>query len=151
MAQEVRSLALRASEASKNTGDLIAGIASKIAEGDVLVSTAHQAFKEVTNQATRAGALVAEIAEASKEQSEGIGRVNEAVAQMETVIQQLSASADSSATTAEQMRAESEEVTGMMSELAMLIGSRNKTANKEIGPDSFADEEYYPVITASKK
>lgn len=131
VAEEVRNLALRAAEAAKNTGDLIAGIVQKIEDGDAIVTDAHNAFTDVADRATQAGTLVAEIAEASQEQAQGISQVNEAVSQMDTVVQQLSANAESSADTAGGLRREAEAVRGLMTELTNLVG-----VNRGLGSSS---------------
>lgn len=129
VAEEVRNLALRAAEAAKNTGDLIAGIVQKIEDGDAIVTHAHTAFIDVADRATQAGTLVAEIAEASQEQAQGISQVNEAVSQMDTVVQQLSANAESSAGTAGGLRQEAEGVRGLMAELTNLVGVNRGAAS----------------------
>jgi methyl-accepting chemotaxis protein len=126
VASEVRNLALRAAQAAKNTGELIAGIAKKIADGEVLVSSAHDAFADVARRATKAGTLVSEIATASKEQAEGIHQVNTVVGDIEAVTQQLSANVQSSSTTAEQMQDESRRLIAIMTELAKMMGTEKK-------------------------
>ncbi|MBW1721195.1 MAG: hypothetical protein JRJ78_03935 [Deltaproteobacteria bacterium] len=50
------------------------------------------------------GALVAEIAEASDKQAKGIEQLNNAVAEIDKVVQRTAASAEESASAAEEMR-----------------------------------------------
>ena len=71
-ADEVRNLAMRASEAAKNTAQLIEGTVKKVNDGSILVSTTNEAFNQVTESSVKVGNIVSEIAEASKEQSSGI-------------------------------------------------------------------------------
>ncbi|MCP4123621.1 MAG: methyl-accepting chemotaxis protein, partial [Bacteroidetes bacterium] len=72
VADEVRNLAMRAADAAKNTAELIEGTVKKVSDGSELVSTTNEAFGQVAESAAKVGDLVAEISEASKEQSNGI-------------------------------------------------------------------------------
>lgn len=94
VADEVRNLALRAAEAAKNTSDLIEDIVGNIKGGAALVATTDQDFKCVADNTSKAVNLVAEIAGASKEQSQGIDQINSAVTEMNNVTQTNAASAE---------------------------------------------------------
>ena len=94
VADEVRNLALRAAEAAKNTSGLMGDIVQKVKEGGKLVEVTSGAFQEVGASSAKVVALVGEIAAASKEQSQGISQVNQAVVGMNTVTQQNAASAE---------------------------------------------------------
>lgn len=94
VAEEVRNLAMRATEAARNTSELIDDIAVKVRDGDALVNTTNDAFQQVTASSAKVVELMAEIAAASQEQSQGIDQVNSAVAGMNEVTQQNAASAE---------------------------------------------------------
>jgi methyl-accepting chemotaxis protein len=94
VADEVRNLAMRAAEAAKNTSNLIEDIVKKIKGGAVLVAATDQDFKQVADNTGKAVDLVGEIAAASKEQSQGIGQINKAVSEMNSVTQNNAASAE---------------------------------------------------------
>jgi len=94
VADEVRNLAMRATEAARNTSELIDDIAVKVKGGDTLVNTTNDAFQQVTTSSSKVVELMAEIAAASQEQSQGIDQVNRAVAEMNQVTQQNAASAE---------------------------------------------------------
>ncbi len=121
VADEVRNLAMRASEAAKNTEDLIEGTVNKVNSGNELVSRTHEAFENMVEATGKVGKLLGEIAVASKEQSMGIGQVNDAVSQMDNVVQQNAASAEESASAAEEMNGMAEQMNGFVQELVELV------------------------------
>ena len=94
VAEEVRNLAMRATDSAKNTASLIEDIVNKVKSGESLVSVTNDAFNEVTASSTKVVELMGEIAAASQEQSEGIDQVNKAMSEMNKVTQQNSANAE---------------------------------------------------------
>jgi methyl-accepting chemotaxis protein len=72
--------------------------------------------------------MVAEIAQASKEQSNGIDQVNIAISEMDKVVQQNAANAEESASAAEEMNAQAEQLKEYVNELVVLVtGGKNET------------------------
>jgi methyl-accepting chemotaxis protein len=94
VADEVRNLAMRAAEAAKNTSGLMGDIVNKVKAGKNLVGVTNGAFKQVKEGSEKVVELVAEIAAASQEQSQGIEQVNKAVVEMNEVTQRNAASAE---------------------------------------------------------
>ena len=134
VADEVRNLAMRASEAAKNTEDLIEGTVNKVNSGNELVSRTHEAFENMVEATGKVGKLLGEIAVASKEQSMGIGQVNDAVSQMDNVVQQNAASAEESASAAEEMNGMAEQMNGFVQELVELVdGCSARNGRAETG------------------
>jgi methyl-accepting chemotaxis protein len=106
VANEVRNLALRATESARSTSELIEDIVKKVRDGERLAQMTRGDFDEVTSSASKVVSLMAEIAAASKEQSEGIGQINRAVAEMSTVTQKNAAAAEELASTMSMFRTE---------------------------------------------
>ena len=128
VADEVRNLAMRAADAAKNTSALIEGSVKQIQEGTNYVNLTNASFAKVSESSKKVGNLISEIAVASKEQSEGIQQVNQAVAEMEKVIQSNAANAEESASAAEEMSAQAEEMNSVVVDLGHLIyGNGNGT------------------------
>ena len=141
VADEVRNLAMRAADAAKNTANLIEGTVKKVKDGSELVSGTNEAFQKVAESASRVGELVAEIAAASNEQSQGIGQVNTAVAEMDKVVQQNAANAEESASASEEMSAQAEQMKAMVDELVALVEGNNsigKVLGRETDSGSMA-------------
>ena len=122
VAEEVRNLAGRAAEASRNTAGLIDETVRKIEAGAQLVGRTNQAFAEVSANAARVGTLVSNIASASNEQAQGIAQVAQAVTGMDQVTQSNAASAEESASAAQQMSAQAEHMLVYVADLEQLVG-----------------------------
>jgi len=121
VADEVRNLAMRAADAAKDTADLIEGTVKKIKAGSQLVKDTNDAFSEVAASTVKVGDLVAEIAAASSEQTQGIDQVNKAVSEMDQLTQQNAANAEESASAAEEMSAQSEQMKTMVVDLVTVV------------------------------
>ena len=124
VADEVRNLAMRASDAAKNTAQLIEGTVKKVNDGSNLVLSTNDAFAQVAESSSKVGNIVSEIAEASKEQSNGIEQVNMAITEMDKVVQQNAANAEESAAASEEMNAQAEQLKEYVGNLVMLVTGR---------------------------
>ncbi|MBF9265497.1 methyl-accepting chemotaxis protein, partial [Paracidovorax cattleyae] len=91
VASEVRSLAQRSAEAAKDIKHLIADSVAKVESGSALVVQAGTTMQEIIATNTNVAAIMGEIMAASVEQSKGIDRVNQAIAQLDTTTQQNAA------------------------------------------------------------
>ena len=139
VANEVRTLAMRAAEAARNTATLIEGTRRKADAGTQLVAVSGEAFREVADNAAKVGGLVAAIAAASRDQAQGIGQVNQAVTQMDRVTQANAASAEESASASEEMSAQAEQMKAIVGELVSLMeGGRSKGQDRG-GPQACKD------------
>jgi methyl-accepting chemotaxis protein len=122
VAEEVRNLAMRSAEAAKNTADLIEGTVKKVGDGSDLVQKTNGEFSRVAETSSKVGELIAEIAAASGEQSQGIEQVNTAVAEMDKVIQSNAATAEESASASEEMNAQAEQMKCVVDDLVAIVG-----------------------------
>jgi methyl-accepting chemotaxis protein len=87
VADEVRNLAIRSSEAAKNTSSLIASTTANINSGSELVKITADNFHTVSELSSKISQLVGGVAEASKEQAQGIDQIAKAMNQMDEVTQ----------------------------------------------------------------
>ncbi len=78
----------------------------KVSQGSEQVHKTNEAFKEVAISAEKVGNLVNEISAASNEQSEGIGQVNQAVIEMDKVVQSNAAGTEELSSQAEELNAQ---------------------------------------------
>ncbi len=101
VADEVRNLAMRAAEAAKNTADLIESTISAVDKGSDLTRLTIDAYDENTKIASKVGQLIDEMALASGEQVTGIEQINQAIAQVNTVVQQNAGNSEESAAAAQ--------------------------------------------------
>jgi methyl-accepting chemotaxis protein len=121
VANEVRSLAMRAADAAKETAALIEQTVSKVQEGTVLVDRTNDEFNKVSKGTGKISVLINEISSAAKEQTEGVGQINKALQEMDTVVQSNAATAEESASASEELFAESNTLLGHVRELQALI------------------------------
>jgi methyl-accepting chemotaxis protein len=125
VADEVRNLAQRSAQAAKETAAKIEDSIQKSANGVQISTKVAERLQEIVTKARQVDELVAEIATASKEQSQGIGQVNTAVSQMDKVTQSNAASAEESASAAEELNAQALTLKGVVADLQRLVGGRN--------------------------
>jgi methyl-accepting chemotaxis protein len=87
VASEVRSLAQRSAESSKEIRGLIEASVGRIETGARLVEQAGKTIEELVVSVRKVAEIMTEIASASHEQSSGIEQINKAITQMDTVVQ----------------------------------------------------------------
>ncbi|RQO61974.1 hypothetical protein DBR47_05525 [Paucibacter sp. KBW04] len=107
VASEVRSLAQRSAEAAKEIKTLIGASAERVESGTQLVQDAGSTMSDIVASVQRVSDIIAEISAASREQSEGINQVNNAVGQLDQMTQQNAALVEESAAAAESLRDQS--------------------------------------------
>jgi methyl-accepting chemotaxis protein len=130
VAEEVRNLAARSAQAARETADLIEGSVSKAENGVDIAQRTAEALSEIVGGITKTTDLVAEIAAASNEQSQGIGQINQGLNQIESVTQQNTANAEESAAAAEELASQAQHLRQLLAQFQL----RNKmeTAHFEL-------------------
>ena len=91
VASEVRSLAGRSADAAKEIKALITDSVDKVGVGTQQVAQAGETMQEIVTGIQRVSDIVSEIASASREQSQGIVQINQAVTHLDSVTQQNAA------------------------------------------------------------
>jgi len=160
VAEEVRNLAQRSAQAAKNTADMISESVKNAGDGVNIASEVTQSFEAIATSTKKVNDLIAEIAAASQEQSQGIDQVNTAVSQMDKVIQQNAANSEESASAAEELSSQSEELKTMIDQFALTIATghyrsaapvhRNDSKRNELSAGTQRAHEY-AVKKSSKK
>jgi methyl-accepting chemotaxis protein len=100
VASEVRSLAQRSASAAKEIKHLIGDSVEKVDAGGKLVDEAGQTMSEIVSSVRQVAGIMSEITHASQEQSIGIGQVNDAITEMESITQQNAALVEQAAAAA---------------------------------------------------
>jgi methyl-accepting chemotaxis protein len=100
VAGEVRTLAQRSAQAAREVKDLIEQSSSNVESGAEQVRAAGDTMQEIVASVQRVTQIMAEITEASTEQSVGIDQINGAVTQMDDVTQQNAALVEEAAAAA---------------------------------------------------
>ncbi len=107
VAAEVRSLAQRTGEASKEIKRLIQDSMTKLETGTRLVDRSGQALADIVKSVKEMGKMVGQIATASSEQSTGVEQVNAAMAQIDRVTQTNSSQTEKLAETSQSLSQQS--------------------------------------------
>jgi methyl-accepting chemotaxis protein len=115
VASEVRSLAQRSANAAKEIKTLITASSESVAQGTRLVGAAGDSMGEIVASVQRVNDIVGDITEAAREQSTGIGHVNDAVGQLDQMTQQNAALVEQSAAAAESLKDQSQHLTELVS------------------------------------
>jgi methyl-accepting chemotaxis protein len=110
VASEVRALAARSSAAAKEIKELIAVSETKVNAGvEQATQTAHQ-MAEVVVAIQKVAELVTDISTATREQSNGISQIGEAVQQMDSVTQQNAALVEEMAAAAQSLQHQADDL-----------------------------------------
>ncbi len=103
VAEEVRSLAARSASAAKETSEMIEHSIKTVDKGNDLVKKTSTALGEIQGGAVKVADIIGEITTSSNEQAQGIAQINEGLTQIDRVTQTNTASAEESASAAEEL------------------------------------------------
>ncbi|REL26791.1 methyl-accepting chemotaxis protein [Thalassotalea euphylliae] len=88
VADEVRGLAARSTQAADETKKLVAMSTEKTATGNQIAEQTSNALQQIYSQINETAALVSDISNANNEQAQGVNFINQGVAEIDKVIQQ---------------------------------------------------------------
>ena len=114
VADEVRSLAARSTEAAEQTSKLIASSVEKTNYGSQIASDTAASLQEIFTGISQTADLMTEIANASNEQASGVEEINQGIIEIDNVTQQNSNTAQESAAASEQLAQQAEEMKMML-------------------------------------
>ena len=114
VASEVRNLAQRSAAAAKEIKELIGKSVENVEAGSKLVNQAGSTMTEVVNSIRQVTGVMIEITEASREQSQGINQVNQAVIEMDAVTQQNAALVEEAAAAAGMLQDQAYQLTDVV-------------------------------------
>ena len=123
VASEVRNLAQRSATAAREIKGLIADSGSKVENGSRLVHQAGATMDEVVSSFKAVASLVTDISDASREQSQGVEQVTQAVGQMDEMTQQNAALVEQAAAAAESMQQQAQSLVRSVAMFRLLGGA----------------------------
>jgi methyl-accepting chemotaxis protein len=122
VAEEVRNLAIRSSDAARNTADLIEASIRGIQSGSEVVFKTNDAFKSVAEGAGKVGSLLTEVTAASQDQAQGIQQISQAMSEIDKVTQENTSSAENMSAALEGINGQVYHVKRYVWKLLELIG-----------------------------
>ncbi|MCC4307866.1 MAG: methyl-accepting chemotaxis protein [Alcanivorax sp.] len=137
VAQEVRTLAGRSGDASRDIRELVDRSVSSTRSGADMVKNAGRTMEEIVDSIEQVTRVIGEISAGASEQSQGIGQVNTAVSELDAMTQHNAALVEESSAAAESMRHQAEA-------LARLIAGFRLSDGDETGETA---PEHAPVPT----
>jgi len=126
VAEEVRALAIRSAEASKNTAALIERNVQSAEHGVKLNGEVMQSLEQIDAQVQRVASVTAEISSAAEHQAVVVTQIDAAVEQMNAVTQQVAANAEESASAAAELEGQARTLRDTVSQFQIL-----KTVTRE--------------------
>jgi methyl-accepting chemotaxis protein len=124
VADEVRALAYRSSDAARSTADHIEQTVRTVRSGTQMVEQTSSVFREIAGTVASESRLVSEIAAASLEQSHGVEQISHAVSSMERVVHSNAATAEQTAAAAATMDRQLQVTREVVEELVKFVGVR---------------------------
>ncbi|MDD0839990.1 methyl-accepting chemotaxis protein [Curvibacter sp. HBC61] len=123
VAGEVRVLAQRAAQAAREIRDLIASSVTQVDSGAQLVQQAGSTMAEIVESVARVGTIIAELSHSAREQSTGLGQVNEAVSRLDQITQQNAALVEQSAAAAQGLRQQAQQLANTVDSFRLPAGA----------------------------
>jgi methyl-accepting chemotaxis protein len=124
VADEVRSLAQRSAAAARETADKIEAAIASSRQGSASCGRVGASLGEITGKVNAADQLVAEIATAAREQSQGIRQIGVAMAQLDKVTQENASRAGQGASAATELSSQAGLMEENVARLRSLVSSR---------------------------
>jgi methyl-accepting chemotaxis protein len=130
VAEEVRSLALRAGQAAQESATHVARSKQTSSQGVSIAARLSDAFAAIDQHSAEVGIRVQAISMASTEQADGVAQVNQAVGEMNMVVQTNAASAESSAAASEELHAQAASMNEIVEHLRVLVDGAPKSRRR---------------------
>jgi methyl-accepting chemotaxis protein len=110
VAEEVRALAQRSADASRQIKALIEDTVGKISAGDIMVKKSGESLDLIIKHIQDLSQVMEEIAAASSEQASGVDELNRAVTQIDTTTQQNASTVEELASTSDNLSNEANDL-----------------------------------------
>ena len=135
VAQEVRILASRTSDASKSISELISTSAERTHSGVSQVKAASDTLHSMMQSIERVADVVAEISAGAKEQSVGIGQVNDAVNELDSMTQHNASMVEESSAAAAELREQADRLSALVGSFKLSNSPTNVDAARHTSLD----------------
>lgn len=131
VADQVKNLAQKSAEASKETSELIENVVSEIAKATDQSKTVAEDSQKATELVNKITVLLDEVTRAFSEQSKGANQVTKAVSQVNSVVQQTAAMSEENASASEELLAQAESMRTVSFEINKIVQGYAKARDEE--------------------
>jgi methyl-accepting chemotaxis protein len=128
VASEVRALAQRSAQAAKEIKTLIAAASSEVGAGVKLVAKTGESLARIVAKVAEINTIVGEIAASAQEQATGLQQVNVAVSQMDQTTQQNAAMAEEATAASRSLSQETGQLSGLVGQFQINSEGENASA-----------------------
>ncbi len=128
VAEEVRNLALRSAQAARETSLKIESALGNTTQGVNISNQVAEVLTKIVAKIHQVDALAAEVAAASREQTQSITQISTAVTQIDTITQTNANSADKNAEASLEMNIQADTMRKAVAELLEMVDSNHQTA-----------------------
>jgi ABC-type transporter Mla subunit MlaD len=142
VAQEVRALAQRSANASKDIKALIQNSNAQVRSGVSLVNQTGQALQDIVVAIKQASDLVAEIAAASGEQAQAMQEVNTAISNMDEMTQRNGALVEETSAATQNLAFQAKELATLVSFFdrgGVTLSERRRDSRFDCGPNDYVE------------
>lgn len=122
VADEVRSLAQRSATAARETADKIEDATQRSTLGVQISARVADHFGHILTKVRDVDTIVADVASASQEQHVGLSSINSSLLEMDKATKGIAATAEETASSTEQLNAQTEAISQASAHLAKLVG-----------------------------
>ncbi len=123
VADEVRNLSGRSAKAARETGDMVEAMTEQMRMGTELAARTDNEFREIVEATSQVALLFQDISAASAAQSSAMAEIAGGLGQIDGVIQENTQSAGSTASSAQELSRQAEELSGAISRFRLVSGS----------------------------
>ncbi|ABE59340.1 methyl-accepting chemotaxis protein [Chromohalobacter israelensis] len=151
VAEEVRTLAGRSSDASREIRELVNNSVANAESGSEKVRKAGQTMEDIAGSIERVTQLIGEISTGSQEQSSGISQVNTAVTELDTMTQQNAAMVEQSSAAADEMSHQAERLMALIDSFKLSHTEEGESPVRQAlvprqGEASYAGKRQAPLL-----
>lgn len=126
VAGEVRALAQRSANASKEIADLIKESVERVHTGSEMANKAGSTMEQIVASVTNVSGIMSEISDASDEQSRGIDQIGKAVTELDSTTQQNAALVQESSAAASSLEEQASQLSSLVSAFRLTKEDRKK-------------------------
>ena len=148
VAEEVRNLAAKSSEAAKQTSDLIQQSSAAVSQGKDLASRTAGSLQIASEKARLVAQAIGEIESASSKQALAIQQITQGLSQVSSVIQTTAATAEESSASSEELAAQAQNLKQEVGKFRLSDGSETpEEPAPEQEPEKIDPEDMEPMET----